>query len=150
MRSGSSGSQGSPKLNVSVTNLNIVQLVSPVVEKDLPKLLSHYESQLSPDGKDKPVQDKYLRHCAGHFRNWKEVARGFGLDEGQISVLESDHVRYGTKECAYQAYLMWKMKNGYTATRPVTVWQLVQLLHGAGEADVIDHLIEQVKEDEVS
>ena len=134
-------SQGS---SISLNIVNVIASPSPVEDTgSLQKFydLSHYGNQLSSEQKERPLTDmEYMAYVVIHLKDWKCTARvGFGLSEGQVAQLESNN-HGSTKECAYQAYLKWRMETCYKA--PPTVWQIIEILHTAREFDTISHLLE--------
>lgn len=148
MRSGSCGtaelSQSSSTVNVQLNYIQNV-IISPDTKESgfsspCPCDLSHYESQLSSEEKEKPLlQMVYLKKCVPHIKYWKNIARvGFDLTDAQIVQLENDHGRSGSQECACKAYLKWRMESD---AKPVTVWEMVQILYTSQEFEAIVYLL---------
>ena len=77
------------------------------------------------------------------MNSWENTARvGYGFTEPTVNQLKSDYPRESSMERAYQAYLKWKMNNGYIS---VTAWTMLQILHEAGEFEAIEYLTEKLK-----
>lgn len=119
--------------------------MSSDTESDYPyQLLGHYESQLSQEEKDRQVTDTYyLSNIIRHLKSWEMVARtGFGFTEAEVMQVAYDYHKE-FKECAYKAYLKWKMAKPYVGS--VDSWTILQVLHKAEEFEAIDYLMKDIK-----
>jgi hypothetical protein len=69
-----------------------------------------------PDSKEKPTRQDLNHVCNNIGKNWKKLARTFGLSKGQIEAIEVDFHIEGNYEMAYQTILKWKRQNGDLVT----------------------------------
>ena len=103
--------------------------------------ISHYDSQLTAEEKDRPITNTQYLKIIEHIRNWKFVARcGFGFSEAKVEQIESDYGKF--QECAFQSFDKWRMKEGYTDS--VSVWTILKILHRANEFEAIQCLIQDI------
>ena len=103
--------------------------------------ISHYDNQLTAEEKDRPITNTQYLKIIGHIRNWKFVARcGFGFNEAKVEQIKADYGDF--QECAFQSFVKWKMKEGYTNS--VSVWTILKILHSAKEFEAIQCLIHDI------
>lgn len=66
------------------------------------------------------MSETYLWHLANKYSDLKEyckIAVGLGLEENEISIIESKHLaRDGLRECFYQCLLTWRLQNPENCT----------------------------------
>lgn len=73
-------------------------------------------SEKLTDSKEKPTRQDLNHVCNNIGKNWKKLARTFGLSKGQIEAIEVDFHIEGNYEMAYQTILKWKRQNGDLVT----------------------------------
>ena len=147
-------SQESDCLMSSLTsNIGLEKLFASDTEMDItPRYeyqpIEHYRNLLTEEEKTVAVEDTvYHTKIVGHMKNWEKVARcGFKLTEAEVEQIRYNYFNQGKfQECAYQAYLQWKMRNGHT--NPVSLWTMLEILHTAGQFEAIFFLLKEFKKD---
>lgn len=102
------------------------------------KSIDYYDSQMSPEQKNRPFTRKDYLMINPHLKSWKKVAReGFGLTDARVTQLEFNH-HDDFQEASVQAYVLWRKES---ANLSVTFREMLDILYKAGQFEAIDSLI---------
>lgn len=102
------------------------------------KSIDYYDSQMSPEQKNRPFIRKDYLMINPHLESWKKVAReGFGFTDAQVTQLELNH-HDNFQEASVQAYVQWRRES---ANLSVTFREMLDILYKAGQFEAIDSLI---------
>ena len=148
-RSNSSGGGGGTTVHQVINvSMNVVQNGGSTQSQGEDKLqeLCVYESELNGEEKERAVSDSStcMYGMTSYLLHWKDTARiGFELTDAEVGQLEYDYRTDKASEIAYQAFRKWKSQR--ESPKPVTVWEMIQILHKAKEPEAIDYLIKYIK-----
>ena len=110
-----------------------------------PKTVSELKRSMSNEEKEclyKHVGRHATLKVNKHVKSWKRLAQSFGMNEIEISRIDSDHQRDGTGECSYQMLLYWVKTNDSEPTYE----KLISALENAHESRALHFVLENLND----